>query len=116
MLLALDARAGSLWHKRAGATNSSDLTSTSRWTTLIYSFHATLYCVLLFYNEGLNNSVVCDLLVCVTSVFALYRITQMFKSVMKQNYSNIRYIIEHQNIKNVLAEHPKNINVFCHYL
>ena len=30
----MDARAGSLWHKRAGASNSSDLTLTSRWTTL----------------------------------------------------------------------------------
>ena len=27
-------RAGSLWHKRAGASNSSDLSSTSRWRTL----------------------------------------------------------------------------------
>ena len=27
-------RAGSLWHKRAGASNSSDLTSTWRWRTL----------------------------------------------------------------------------------
>ena len=31
----MDARAGSLWHKRAGVSNSSDLTSISRWTTLV---------------------------------------------------------------------------------
>ena len=30
------ARAGSIWHKGAGASNSSDLTSTSRWRTLIF--------------------------------------------------------------------------------
>ena len=33
-------RAGSLWHKRAGASNSSDLSSTSRWTTLAQSAQA----------------------------------------------------------------------------
>ena len=27
-------RAGSLWHKRAGASNSSEVSSTSRWTSL----------------------------------------------------------------------------------
>ena len=27
-------RAGSLWHKRDGASNSSEVSSTSRWTTL----------------------------------------------------------------------------------
>ena len=31
---ALLCRAGSLWHKKAGVSNSWDLTSTSRWTTL----------------------------------------------------------------------------------
>ena len=30
----MDARTGSLWHKRNGVSNSSDLTSTSRWTSL----------------------------------------------------------------------------------
>ena len=30
----MDARGGSLWYKRAGTCNSSDLTSTSRWRTL----------------------------------------------------------------------------------
>ena len=29
----MDARAGSLWHKRAGVSNSSDHSSTSRWRT-----------------------------------------------------------------------------------
>ena len=28
-------RAGSLWHKRAGASNSSEVSSTSRWISLL---------------------------------------------------------------------------------
>ena len=35
LLGALDARAGSLWHKRADVNNSSEVSSTSRWTSLL---------------------------------------------------------------------------------
>ena len=59
----MDARAGSLWHKRAGVSNSSEVSSTSRWTTLNQSniIHSQR-------EEGevcylLNNTVVAGLLV-----------------------------------------------------
>jgi len=37
-ILPLPLGAGSLWHKRAGASNSSDLNSTSRWRNLVGFF------------------------------------------------------------------------------
>ena len=42
----MDARAGSLWHKRAGVSNSSDHSSTSRWRTLPDVFHHLPLCQL----------------------------------------------------------------------